>query len=174
MLEHVNTEEILCVHRDKVCYLTAEAVPVLVGSDIYELIPNNPVMVTSYKSLICVGEGAISQAVQRKIMPNLGVTTEGESVPNSECGEAAMEGYMIKQRMEEVPTTIPQELKSLEINADGIRQWQATDLTLAKARNEEGKRRMMTELALTTTMSCFTKKWSSVVRDIRSCIQQVL
>ena len=89
MLEHVNTEEIQCVHRDKVCYSTAEAVPVLLGSDIYKLILNKPVMVTSHKSLICVGEAAISQVVQRKqttkeIKPNLRVTTEGESVPNSE------------------------------------------------------------------------------------------
>ena len=81
-------------------------------------------MVTSYKSQISVGEAATSHEMQRKPPRRLSLTCEGtqaESVPNSECGEAAMEGQPIKQRTEEAPTTIPQELNSLETNADDIR-----------------------------------------------------
>ena len=67
ILDHVNTEEILCVHGDKVHYPTAEVklklgqwsqttkvvvapdipVPVLLGTDIYALASDNPVMVTT-------------------------------------------------------------------------------------------------------------------------------
>ena len=63
-LEYCNTEKILCVHGDMVCYPTAEVnlrlgqwsqvakvvvapVPVLLGTDIYRLTTNKPVMVTT-------------------------------------------------------------------------------------------------------------------------------
>ena len=66
-LDHSNKERILCVHGDEVCYPTAEVrlklgrwsqksrvvvapgipVPVLLGTDIYDLPLNNPVMVTT-------------------------------------------------------------------------------------------------------------------------------
>ena len=66
-LDHSNKERILCVHGDKVCYPTAEVrlklgrwsqkarvvvapgipVPILLGTDIYDLPLSNPVMATT-------------------------------------------------------------------------------------------------------------------------------
>ena len=53
-----------------------------------------------------------------------------------------MEGQAIKQRTEKVPTTIPQELNYLEANADDIRQWQVTDLTLLRHIHNEVRKKV--------------------------------
>ena len=42
----------------------------------------------------------------------------------------------VEQRREAEPTSKPEELNPLEAKVDNIRQWQAMDPTLAKARDE--------------------------------------
>ena len=69
----------------------------------------------------------------------------------------------VEQRREEEPTTsILQGLNPLEANVNNIKQWQAMDLTLAKAREEavnEGSAGI-SELASATVMACSTGIYS--------------
>ena len=71
-------------------------------------------------------------------MPDLVVAngdTSAKDVLNGEHGEATTESEAIEQRREEVSTSTPQDLNPQEANADTMRQWQATDPTLAKTRD---------------------------------------
>ena len=66
-------------------------------------------------------------------------TTEDISAtnaPNGEYSEPTKEVETVEQRREEEPTSMPQGLNPLEANAEDIKQWQAMDPTLAKAREK--------------------------------------
>ena len=114
-LDHVNTEEILCVHGDKVRYPTAEVklrlgqwshtakvvaapgipVPVLLGTDIYALAFDNPVMVTTRAQARKDSEvtGNAGETAKETV-PDLVAAnrnTPPKDVLNGECGEAATE-----------------------------------------------------------------------------------
>ena len=161
-LDHVNTEEVLCVHGDKVHYPTADVrlrlsqwsrvarvarvvaapgipVPVLLRTDIYELTASNPVMVTTRAQarrgcdVTCGTDDAIKETTS-----DLGMTTEdtpAEDVKNGECGKTTTEMEVVEPRREEVPLSTSR-IQSFRANADDIRQWQAADSTLTKARDE--------------------------------------
>ena len=145
-LDHVNTEEILCVHGDKVRYPTAEVklrlgqwsrttmvvaaadipVPVLLGTDIYALASDNPVMVTMRtqarkdSDVTSHAEETTKETAADLVMTN--GDTPANDVLDSECGEATTESEVTEQRRDEVPTSTFQELNPLEANADTIRQ----------------------------------------------------
>ena len=141
-LDHVNTEEILCVHGDKVRYPTAGVrlrlgqwsrvarvvaapgipVPVLLRTDIYELTTSNPLMVTTRAQARrgCDVTGGTDDTI-KETTPDLGTTTEdtlAEDVKNGECGKTTTEMEVVEQRREEVPTSAPRESNPLEANAD--------------------------------------------------------
>ena len=160
-LDNDTQEKILCVHGDMVSYPTAEVklqlgrwsqiakvivapgipVPVLLGTDIYKL---KPVMVTTR-----------SQA-KRDHSSIVGAQESGRL----ESGECSTVNDPIEenkeQRREELPTSTVEEYNSLEANADDIRQWQATDPTMTKARDKAGERGLMSELASIIMMGCYT------------------
>ena len=112
ILDHINTEEILCVHGDKVRYPTAEVklrlgqwsqtakvvaapdipVPVLLGTDIYALASDSPVMVTTRaqarkdSEITGNAEETAKETVLVLVVAN--GDTSAKDVLNGECGEA--------------------------------------------------------------------------------------
>ena len=124
ILDHVNTEEILCVHGDKVRYPTAEVklrlgqwsqtakvvaapdipVPVLLGTDIYALTSDNPVMVTTRAQARKDSEvTGNAEETSKETVPDLVVANgdiSAKDVLNGECGEATTESEAIEQRRE--------------------------------------------------------------------------
>ena len=145
-LDHIDKEWILCVHRDEVCYPTAEVrlklgqwsqtarvivapgipVPVLLGTDIYDLSLSNPVMVTTRaqarrdSNLTNDIEGTIEERLSEsdslETVENISVT----DTLNGEYGESTeeMEMEMVEQRREVEPTSKPEGLNPLEANVD--------------------------------------------------------
>ena len=115
-------------------------VPVLLGTDIYELTSSNPVMVTTRAQ--ARKECNITARTEKNSEESTSdpcQTTKRmapENVSDGECSEPNVEQETPEQRREEATTSTPQELSPLEANADDIRQWQAIDPTLAKARDE--------------------------------------
>ena len=202
-LDHINTEEILCVHGDKVRYPTAEVklglgqwsraarvvaapdipVPVLLGTDIYELTPNSPVMVTT-RAQARRDSNATSTSDKEETTiettPDLGVTsgeTPGKDISKGEGGKTTMESEAAGQRREELSISMPQELNPLEANADNMRQWQATDPTLAKARDEAKEEESDDRVGFYYQNGLLYRKWrpgGSAVGDVRTCKQLVL
>ena len=119
--------------------------PVLLGTDIYDLSFNNPVMVTTRaqakrdRNLVTDTEGTLEE---RPAKSDSLETTEDISVTdalNGEYSEPTKEVETVEQRREEEPTSMPQGLNPLEANVDDIRQWQAVDPILAKAHKEAVK-----------------------------------
>ena len=205
-LDHSNKERILCVHGDEVCYPTAEArlklgrwsqkvrvvvapgipVPVLLGTDIYDLPLSNPVMVTtrnqSKKDHNLVtnieegtsGEGPSELAGSNETVEDTTIT----DAPNSNL-TSTQEEETVEQRREEEPTLMPQGLNPLEANVDDIKLWQAADPTLAKARkeavNEESEKEIRVGFYYSDGM--LYRKWrpeGSTEGDVRTCQQLVL
>ena len=100
--------------------------------------------------------------------------TPAKDVLDGECGEATTESEVTEQRREEVPTSTLQELNPLEANADTMRQWQATDPTLAKAcdmaKNDESDDRV----GFYYNSGLLYRKWrpeGSTDGDVRTCKQ---
>ena len=103
--------------------------------------------------------------------------TPAKDVLDGECGDATTESEVTEQRREEVPTSTLQELNPLEANADMMRQWQATNPTLAKAcdmaKNDESDDRV----GFYYNNGLLYRKWrpgGSTDGDIRTCKQLVL
>ena len=119
-------------------------VPVLLGTDIYDLSLSNPMMVTTRAharrdcNLISDAEGTVeeqpSESDSIDTVENISVT----DALNGEYSESTEEMETVEQRREAEPTSKPEELNPLEANVDDIRQWQAMDPTLATARDEAG------------------------------------
>ena len=200
-LDHVNTEEILCVHGDKVRYPTAEVklklgqwsrtakvvaaadipVPVLLGTDIYALASGNPVMVTT-RTQARKDNNVTSHAEEtaKETVADLVVTngdTPAKDVLDGECGEVTTESEVTEQRREEVPTSTLQELNPLEANAATMRQWQATDPTLAKARDMAKSDESDERVGFYYYNGLLYRKWrpeGSTDGDVRTCKQLVL
>ena len=205
-LDHSNKERILCVHGDEVCYPTAEVrlklgrwsqkarvvvapgipVPVLLGTDIYDLPLSNPVMVTtrnqSKKDHNFVtnteegtsGEGPSELAGSHETVEDTTIT----DAPNSNL-TSTQEEETVEQRREEEPTLMPQGLNPLEANVDDIKLWQAADPTLAKAReeavNEESEKDI--RVGFYYSDGVLYRKWrpeGSTEGDVRTCQQLVL
>ena len=201
ILDHVNTEEILCVVEDKVSYPTAEVnlrlgqwsqiakvvaaldipIPVLLETDIYALASDNPVMVITRaqarKDSQVTGN---AEETAKETVPDLVVAngdTSAKDVLNGECGEATTESEAIEQRREEVSTSTPQDLNPLEANADTMRQWQATDPTLAKARDGAKEEENDDRVGFYNQNGLLYRKWrpeGSANGDVRTCKQLVL
>ena len=160
-LDHFNKERILCVLGDEVCYPTAEMrlmlgrwsqkakvvvapgilVPVLLGTDIYDLSHCNPGMVTTRaqakrdSSLMTDTEGTSEEKPAESDSLKTTEDISATDAPNGEYSEPTKEVETVEQRREE-PTSMPQGLNPLEANVDNIKQWQAMDPTLAKACEE--------------------------------------
>ena len=198
ILDHVKTEEILCVHGDKVSYPTAEVnlrlgqwsqtakvvaapdipVPVLLGTDIYALASDNPVIVTTRAQARKDSEvTGNAEETAKETVPDLVVAngdTSAKDVLNGECGEATTES---EQRREEVSTSMPQDLNPLEANADTMRQWQATDPTLAKACDGAKEEENDDRVGFYYQNGLLYRKWrpeGSANGDVRACKQLVL
>ena len=204
-LDHVNKERILCVHGDEVCYPTAEVrlklgqwsqtarvvvapgipVPVLLGTDIYDLSLSNPVMVTTRaqarrdSNLISDTEETVeerpSESDSIETVENISVT----DALNGEYSESTEEMEMVEQRREVEPTSKPKELNPLDANVDDIRQWQAMDPTLAKACDEAGNEESEGDIRVGFYYSdgLLYRKWrpeGSTEGDVRTCKQLVL
>ena len=197
-LDHINTEEILCVHGDKVRYPTAEVklglgqwsqvarvvaapdipVPILLGTDIYELTLINPVMVTT-RAQARRGRNGTEETTEKTTL-DLGVAsseTSAKDVSNGECGKAIMEKKGTEQRREEVSTSTSKELNPLEANADNMRQWQAADPTLAKARDGAKEEESDDRVGFYYHNGLLYRKWrpeGTAAGDVRTCRQLVL
>ena len=151
-LDHFNKEKILCVHGDEVCYPTAEVrlklgrwaqtakvvvapgipVPVLLGTDIYDLSLNNPVMVTTRaqakrdSNLVTDTEADTEGTLEERPAESDPLETEDISAtdaPNGDYSEPTKEVETVQQRREEEPTSMPQGLNPPQANIDDIRQW---------------------------------------------------
>ena len=205
-LDHINKEWVLCVHGDEVCYpTTAEVrlklgqwsqtarvivapgipVPVLLGTDIYDQSLSNPVMVTTRaqarrdSNLTNDIEGTIEERLSEsdslETVENISVT----DVLNGEYGESTEEMEMVEQRREVEPTSKPEGSNPLQANVDNIRQWQAMDPTLAKARDKAGNEKSEGDIRVGFYYSdgLLYRKWrpeGSTEGDVRTCKQLVL
>ena len=223
ILDCSNTVEILCVHGDKVCYPTAEVnlrlgqwsqfsrvvvasdipVPVLLGTDIYKLTTDKPVMVTTRAQtkkddLASKNEEQIvepdTQSQQEDIDSSLMVeapteqakeiTTERESaeqraVSTEVSNETTLEGdpHTIEQRREELPSAALRECSPLEATVEHIKQWQAQDPTLQKARETVGEADSKDRVGFYYEDGLLYRKWrphGSAEGDLRTCKQLVL
>ena len=173
---------ILCVHGDKVSYPTAKVnlrlgqwscvvkvvvapdipVPVLLGTDIYNLTIDKPVMVTTRaqakrndtnKDPVLVREAGSQNQLQdpnSSLVENTtteqGKETTTERRPNEQGAtpterseESTVEKESVEQRREEVSNPTPHRGNPLEATTGDIREWQAKDTTLEKAREEAGE-----------------------------------
>ena len=84
---------------------------------------------------------------------------------------------MTEQRREEVPTSTLQELNPLEANTATMRQWQATDPTLAKARDMAKNDESDDQVGFYYNNGLLYQKWrpeGSTDGDVRTCKQLVL
>ena len=101
-------------------------VPVLLGTDIYDLSCSNPVMVTTRaqakrdSSLMTDTEGT---SEERPAESDSLKTTDisATDVLNGEYSEPTKEAETVEQRREEAPTSMPQGLNPLEANVDDIK-----------------------------------------------------
>ena len=156
-------------------------VPVLLGTDIYELTRNSPVMVTT-RAQAKRDRNTTSDTKETTIetTPDPGVTrggTSGNNVSKGEGGRTTMKSEVTEQRREELSTSTPQELNLLEANADNMRQWQATDPTLAKARDGVKEEESDDRVGFYYQNGLLYWKWrpeGSAVGDVRTCKQLVL
>ena len=189
------------MHGDKLCYPTAEVklrlgqwsratkvvaapdipVPVLLGTDIYALASDNPVMVTTRtKARKDSDVTSHAEKTTKETAPDLVVTngdTPAKDVLDGECGEATTESEVTEQRKEEVPTSTLQEPNPLEANADTMRQWQATDPTLAKAQDGAKDEENDVRVGFYYNNGLLHRKWQpegSTDGDVRTCKQLVL
>ena len=202
-LDHSNKERILCVHGDEVCYPTAEVrlklgrwsqksrvvvapgipVPVLLGTDIYDLPLNNPVMVTTRNqakkdhNLVTNTEEGTSEERPPELTSSNEIV---EDIPVMDAPNSNLqEEEVVEQRREEEPTLMPQGLNPLEANVDDIKLWQAADPTLAKAREEAGNEESEKDIRVGFYYSdgLLYRKWrpeGSTEGDVRTCQQLVL
>ena len=200
-LDHAKSEKNLCVHGDKVSYPTAEVelklgqwskvarvvvapgipVPVLLGTDIYELTSSNPVMVTTRaQARKECNIAARTEKSSEESTSDPSQTTKRmapENVSDGECSEPNVEQETLEQRREEATTSTPQELSPLEANADDIRQWQAIDPTLAKARDEAREEESDDRVGFYYSNGLLYRKWrpeGSAEGNVRTCKQLVL
>ena len=155
-LNHASTEKILCVNGESQlsnsrnrahtgsmvtkCQSCGCSWPVLLGTDIYDLSPSNPVMVTTRaqtrkKCSTTVRPGNIPEEGTSESCQVVDNSTS-ENISNDGCSRPTLEMETIEQRREETPTSTSQRLNALEASADDIRQWQAADPTLTKACDE--------------------------------------
>ena len=195
-IDNDNQEKILCVHGDMVSYPTAEVnlklgqwsqvakvvvapgipVPVLLGTDIYEL---KPVMVTTRAQ--ARRNHSSTAGAQGSNRPEPGDDNEIIPVDSNLQGECSTVSDPIEesneQRMEELPTSTDEEHSSLEANADEIRQWQTTDPTLTRVRDEAGEEGSDVRVGFYYHDGLLYRKGrpeGSSEGDVRTCKQLVL
>ena len=191
-----NQEKILCVHGDMVSYPTAKVnlklgqwsqvakvvvapgipVPVLLGTDIYEL---KPVMVTTRAQ--ARRNHSSTAGAQGSSRPEPGDDNEVIPVDSNPQGECSTVSDPIEesneQRREELPTSTDEEHSPLEANADDIRQWQTTDPTLTRVRDEAGEEESDVRVGFYYHDGLLYRKWrpeGSSEGDVRTCKQLVL
>ena len=198
-LNHDNTEKILCVHGDEVRYPTAEVklklgrwsrtarvvvapgipVPVLLGTDIYDLTPSNPVMVTTRAqarrecSTTARPENIPTEEGMSEFRQTVNTRAQ-ENVSTDECSRSTSEKETGEQRREETPTSAPQGLDPLGASADDIKQWQATD---PKARDEAEEEETEDRVGFYYNNGLLYRRWrpqGTAEGDVRTCKQLVL
>ena len=199
-MDYDQTEKILCVHGDMVCYPTARVrlqlgrwsktarvvvapeipVPVLLGTDMYDLNPNKPVLVTTRaqakrnagRSAMASGGESECQGVTEGLEEK--DTNEGEQ-DNDSTGTAEMED--IELRREEPASTESQEFDPLQANVNDIKQWQIMDPTLARAREAAEENETDARVGFYYENGLLYRKWrpeGSSEGDVRECQQLVL
>ena len=195
-MDYDQTEKILCVHGDMVCYPTARVklqlgrwsqiarvvvapgipIPVLLGTDIYDLNPKKPVLVTtraqakrnSNSNTMASGGGTNSHDLAEES------TNEGE--PNNDSVDS-VEMEATELRREEPPAVESQESDPLQANVGDVKQWQAMDPTLARAREAAEDSESDAWVGFYYQNGLLYQKWrpeGSVEGDVRACQQLVL
>ena len=189
------TEKIMCVHGDMMCYPTARvklqlgrwkqvarvvvAVPVLLGTDIYDLTAKL-VLVTTRAQAMRDRDKDTEVHESGTLHTNDGVEDLAEDTNGGKAGKylsESVEGQTTDQRREELMGLEPEESNPLQASMDEIKQWQAMDPTLAKPRKAAENEESEVCVGFYYQNGLLHQRWrpeGSVEGDVRTCKQLVL